>query len=233
MKFSAPTLNLTWPRSAVIICNSGTNITETWPGAQYKSYRIFFLLFKGYSGATIGLTIQELWSLKAVGGCWKFWFEPNDVICQLWNLSLMEARSVVTLNIGVVGNSISFLKRVETQNFDTRWRNHEGLKLIGFSRYDFELESNFKFFFVFKVRFLMQYECMMSWQKVVLSILTKRIGSPNIDNVCIVGSDLHSTPWLYLVKWLTRVWLAYLQKSTIDIYIYIHHHLSPKWHPCV
>jgi hypothetical protein len=47
---------------------------------------------------------------------------------------------MVTLNIEIVGNSISFLKRVESQKFDTERRNHEALKLIGFSRYDFKLE---------------------------------------------------------------------------------------------
>jgi hypothetical protein len=52
----------------------------------------------------------------------------------------MEAISMVTPNIEVIGNSISFLKRVESQKFDTERRNHEALKLIRFSRYDFELE---------------------------------------------------------------------------------------------
>jgi hypothetical protein len=35
--------------------------------------------------------------------------------------------------------------------------------LEGFSRYNFESESIFKFLLVFKVSFLMQYECMMSY----------------------------------------------------------------------
>jgi hypothetical protein len=47
---------------------------------------------------------------------------------------------------------------METQNFDIGQRKQEGLKLEGFSRYDFELESIFKFPLVFKVCFLMQYE---------------------------------------------------------------------------
>jgi hypothetical protein len=74
----------------------------------------------------------------------------------------MEARFEETLNIKVIGNSISFLKRVETQNFNTRRRDHEGMNLEGFSRYDFKLESIIKFILVFKISFLMQYECMMS-----------------------------------------------------------------------
>jgi hypothetical protein len=73
----------------------------------------------------------------------------------------MEVRFEETLNIKVIGNSINFLKRVETQNSDTEQRNHEGSKLIGFLRYDFEFESIFKFPLIFKVRLLMQYECMM------------------------------------------------------------------------
>jgi hypothetical protein len=73
----------------------------------------------------------------------------------------MEARSEGTLNIEVVGNSISFLKRVETQNFNTGRRDHEGLNWEEFSRYDFKLKLIFKFILVFKIKFLIQYECMM------------------------------------------------------------------------
>jgi hypothetical protein len=86
----------------------------------------------------------------------------------------MEARSAVTANSKVVGNSMSFLTRVETHNFNIGQRKHEGLKLKGFSTYDFELESIFKFLLVFKVCFLMQYECMMSCNMSALDVLTKR-----------------------------------------------------------
>jgi hypothetical protein len=96
------------------------------------------------------------------GCCYNFWFEPNDVTSQLWYLGLIEARSEETLNIEVVGNSISFLKREKTQNFDIKQWNHEALKLIKFLRYGFELESIFlKFLLIFKIRFLMQYDSMM------------------------------------------------------------------------
>jgi hypothetical protein len=88
--------------------------------------------------------------------------EPNDVIYRLRNLSLIKAKFGETLNIEVVGNFISLLKRVETQNFYTGRRKHEGLNLIGFLRYDFNLELIFKFLLVFNARFLMQYDCMMS-----------------------------------------------------------------------
>jgi hypothetical protein len=57
--------------------------------------------------------------MEVRGCCWKFRFEPNDVTFRLWDLDLIEARSEEMLNIEVVGNSISFLKRGDTQNFDT------------------------------------------------------------------------------------------------------------------
>jgi hypothetical protein len=60
--------------------------------------------------------------------------ELNEVIYRLRNLSLMEARFEGTLYIKVVRNSICFLGRVKTQNFDTGRSNHEGLELIKFSR---------------------------------------------------------------------------------------------------
>jgi hypothetical protein len=79
----------------------------------------------------------------------KILIELNEAIYQLWNLSLMKAKSGETLNIKVVENSISFLKRVEIHNFDTGRRDHKGSKLMEFSRYDFELESIFLSFFWF------------------------------------------------------------------------------------
>jgi hypothetical protein len=36
----------------------------------------------------------------------------------------------------------------------------------------------------------MQHECKMSWQQVVLSVLTKRKSSPNIVGVRIVGGKI-------------------------------------------
>jgi hypothetical protein len=85
--------------------------------------------------------IQKLRSLR---------FEPKEVTYRLWNLGLKEMRSKETLNINIVGDFINSLKRVETQNFDTRRRNNKVLKLGGFSRYDFKSESIFKFLLVFQ-----------------------------------------------------------------------------------
>jgi hypothetical protein len=45
--------------------------------------------------------------------------DSEEVTYRLQNLGLIEARSVDTQNSEVIGNSISFLKRVETQNFKT------------------------------------------------------------------------------------------------------------------
>jgi hypothetical protein len=83
--------------------------------------------------------------LKVVSDCWKFLFALKGVTYGLQNLSLFEARSKGTSNIKVVGNFISSLKKVEIQNFDIGRKNHEVLKLTGFSGYDFKLESIFKF----------------------------------------------------------------------------------------
>jgi hypothetical protein len=65
---------------------------------------------------------------------WKFLFEPKEVTYRLRNLSLVKVRFGETLNREVVGNSIRFVKRVKTKNFDTKRRNHEGSKLIRLSR---------------------------------------------------------------------------------------------------
>jgi hypothetical protein len=64
-------------------------------------------------------------------------------------LSVIEAKSGETLDIEVIENSISFVRRVETQNFDAGRKDHEGLKREWFSRYDFELESIFLSLFWF------------------------------------------------------------------------------------
>jgi hypothetical protein len=68
------------------------------------------------------------------------------------------------------------------------------LKLKGFLRYDFELELILKFPLVFKVCFLMQYECMMSCNMLALYVLTKRKGVPNIDDVRVIRGKTHSSP---------------------------------------
>jgi hypothetical protein len=55
-----------------------------------------------------------------------------------------------TLNIKIVGNFITFLRGVKTQDFDTGRRNHEVLKLIEFSvlvdsHVDFKVSFGHKF----------------------------------------------------------------------------------------
>jgi hypothetical protein len=49
---------------------------------------------------------------------WEFLFKLKEVTYQLQNLSLEEERPKETLNIKSVGDFISSLKKVETQNFD-------------------------------------------------------------------------------------------------------------------
>jgi hypothetical protein len=44
---------------------------------------------------------------------------------------------------------------------------------------------------------------------------------PHIDDVRIVDGELHSSPWLTPMIRLMETWLAYLQKSKIDIFTYI------------
>jgi hypothetical protein len=85
-----------------------------------------------------------------------------------------------TLNIKVVEESVALLKRGKTQNFDIGRMKREGLKLKGFLSYDFELETIFKFPFIFRVCFLMQYECMMSCNMLALYVSHKKKILPNI-----------------------------------------------------
>jgi hypothetical protein len=115
-------------------------------------------------------------------------------------LVLEEERPKETLNIKVVEDFINSLKRVETQNFNIGRRNYEAVKLVGFSRYDYNLESIFKFLLVFKICFLMQYECMMSYNMLVLYVPHQKKKLSNIDGICIIGGNSHSSPWIVLTR---------------------------------
>jgi hypothetical protein len=117
---------------------------------------------------------SEVTIVQSCQYCWKFWFELKEVTYRLRTLGLNEARSKGMLNIKVIGNYIDSLRRVKTQNFDVGRMKWEGLKLKGFLSYDFELESIFKFPLVFMVCFLMQYECMMSFNMSVLYVLIQK-----------------------------------------------------------
>jgi hypothetical protein len=57
---------------------------------------------------------SEVMTLKSWRLLLEILIDPEEVTYQLWNLSLIESRFEETLNREVVGNSISFLKRVET-----------------------------------------------------------------------------------------------------------------------
>jgi hypothetical protein len=67
------------------------------------------------------------------------------------------------------------------------------VKLVGFSRYDYDLESIFKFLLVFKICFLVQYECMASRNMSALYVPQQKKRVPNIDGVCVVGGKMLST----------------------------------------
>jgi hypothetical protein len=51
---------------------------------------------------------------------------PNDVTPRLQDLSIIEARFEETQNRKVMGNSMSFLKRLRIQNFDIGERSMKG-----------------------------------------------------------------------------------------------------------
>jgi hypothetical protein len=72
------------------------------------------------------------------------------VIYRLRNLGQNETRSKETLNIKVVEDFINSLKRVETQDLEIGRRYYEAVKLVGFSRYDYELESIRKFLLILR-----------------------------------------------------------------------------------
>jgi hypothetical protein len=72
--------------------------------------------------------------------------------------------------------------------------------LVGFSRYDYNLELIFKFLLVFKICFLMQYECMMSYNMLVLYVPHQKKKLSNIDGICIIGGNSHSSLWIVLTR---------------------------------
>jgi hypothetical protein len=95
------------------------------------------------------------YDLYKLGCCWNFLFEPNELTHRLQNLGLKQVRPKDIPSIKVIWKSTNSLKRVTTQNFDIERMKQKGLRLKGFLRYDFELESIFKFPLVFMVCFLM------------------------------------------------------------------------------
>jgi hypothetical protein len=72
------------------------------------------------------------------------------VTYRLRNLGQNETISKETLSIKVVEDFINSLKRVETQDLEIGRRYYEAVKLVGFSRYDYELESIRKFHLILR-----------------------------------------------------------------------------------
>jgi hypothetical protein len=60
--------------------------------------------------------------------------------------------------------------------------------------WDIELESIVKLLLVFKVHFLMQYDCLMSCNMSNLYVSHQKKSSPNIDGICIVGGKVALIP---------------------------------------
>jgi hypothetical protein len=150
---------------------------------------------------------------------WEFLFKLKEVTYRHRNLGLEEERTKETLNIKIVGDFINSLKRVGTQNFDIRRRNYEAVNFIGFSRYDYDLELIFfKFLLVFKICFWMQHECMMSCNMSALYVPHQNKRLPNIDGVCIIGGNSHSSTWLVLMRQSYAIVVSVPTKNTIDIY---------------
>jgi hypothetical protein len=130
---------------------------------------------------------SEVTILQSCPYYWKFLFEPKEVTYRLRNLILEEVWPNETLNIKVVEDFINSPKRIETQDFAIGRRNYKAVRLVGFSRNDYDLKSIFKFLLVFKICFLMQHECMMSCNMSVIYVPHQKKSLPNIDGVCIIG----------------------------------------------
>jgi hypothetical protein len=62
---------------------------------------------------------SEVMTLESRRWLLEILIDPKEVTYRLQNLSLIEERSAETQNSEVIRNTISFLKRVETQNFKT------------------------------------------------------------------------------------------------------------------
>jgi hypothetical protein len=86
---------------------------------------------------------SEVMIVQSCQYCWEFLFKLKEMTYRLQNLGLEEVRPKETLNTEVVGDFINSVKRVKTQDFDVKRRNYEAMELVGFSRYDYELESIF------------------------------------------------------------------------------------------
>jgi hypothetical protein len=105
-----------------------------------------------------------------------------------------------TWNIKIIDHFIAFLTRGRAQGFDIGWKNYGALKLDRFSRYDFELESIFKFLLVFNSIGLDNFQgssylckCQIMGKCQSYKFLTKRKVLPNIDSIHIIGGKSHSS----------------------------------------
>jgi hypothetical protein len=120
-----------WSSWEIWIFDATSNVISGNLQYQLRSY--LSQLSDGYLYASIWQRFKsyDRWRLSVLLEI-SAWLKK--VTYRLQNLGLIETRSKETLNIKVIGNFINSLKRVETQNFNTRRRYHGVLKLEGFSR---------------------------------------------------------------------------------------------------
>jgi hypothetical protein len=84
-------------------------------------------------------------------------------------------------------------------------------------------ESIIKFLLVFKVRFLMHYDCMLSCKMLALYAPHQKKSAPNIVGVRIVGGELQSSPYSVLTRQSYTIVVSVPVENTTNIY----NHTSP------
>jgi hypothetical protein len=137
-------------------------VSRIWPGVEYQSYRGLSQLFNGYWHALNPTNKSKLWSLKVVGDLLEIsvWTEGNDLVTSEFGLhqSEIEGNSKYQSRKGFhklckEGQNAGLWCRTKKL-----WGSGVGRILKIWLRIGIDF---FKFLFVFKISFLMQYECMM------------------------------------------------------------------------
>jgi hypothetical protein len=139
-------------------------------------------------------------------GFWSWLGRQNSVLDRLRYLGKFgiwahfQWKTDRTWNIKIIEHFIAFLTRGRAQGFDIGWKNYGALKLDRFSRYDFELESIFKFLLVLTSIGLDNFQgssylckCQIMAKCRSYTFLTKRKVLPNIDSIHIIGGKSHSS----------------------------------------
>jgi hypothetical protein len=151
---------LTWSDIAARKCNYGIDVVRTGLSQIARSWRTFLAFWRlpmclNPMNKSWIMFIERCWWLLEI----SVWSEGNDLVTLEFGLNQNE----------IEGNSEyrshrGFHKLYQEGRNVGLWCQMKKLRSCGvggFSRYDYELESIFKFLLVFKICFLMQYECMM------------------------------------------------------------------------